>query len=140
MIVFTNTSTDKVKNTQLETTQINTKHKYVLNRKYLDIVVKECILQPVINKIYIDYKIKYIIEQKKVVVLDSKRIVKNEMTIHQLENLQRQRKKFLKRKKRERLDKQDALSIVFSAFESKPKWTLKNFQILAESCRKTRQS
>lgn len=96
-------------------------------------VNKECFIRPVINAEYLRYKrsIKASAEgtESKVKVLDYFAEVKRSAkysSLREMEILARKRKAMLQSKKRERLDKDDIMEIVFKAFEKHDNWTVRD--------------
>lgn len=105
---------------------------YILNKdeksaKIEGIVTKECKVCPVINQSYINYKKRASQEN-----LSKQTVVMQEVgfdklgSIKELEGLAKKRKKMLQDKKRERLDKQEVMDIIFKAFEDNEAWTAKD--------------
>lgn len=96
------------------------------------IVNKECLIKPVINMKYLEYKKNKTENQK------SKKSVKffNYFTelkkgerygsLKEVDFLARKRKMMLQDKKRERLDAKDVLDMIFNAFEQHEFWTVKD--------------
>lgn len=94
---------------------------------------KECYIRPVINSEYLEYKrnLKNHISdgQNEVKVIDYFSDVKRSSkysSIREMEILAKRRKEMLQNKKRERLDREDVLEIVFNAFEKHDLWTVRD--------------
>lgn len=97
------------------------------------IVNKECHIRPVINSEYLEYKRMLKARQEgnenQVRVIDYFSEIKRTSkysSIREMELLARKRKEMLQNKKRERLEKEDVLEIVFNAFEKHEFWTVRD--------------
>lgn len=90
---------------------------------------KECHVCPIINNEYISYKkcTTYKYEKKELNVIDTKKTNFTDKTcsVKELDILARKRKKHLQDSKRERLDKNEVMDIIFRAFERNDSWTAK---------------
>lgn len=95
-------------------------------------VNKECYIRPVMNAEYLKYKKESMdtsVEQGGVKIIDYfSEVRKGEKygSLRELESLARKRKAMLQEKKRERLDVQDVLDMIFSAYEQRDLWTVKD--------------
>ncbi|XP_077301486.1 general transcription factor IIF subunit 2-like [Arctopsyche grandis] len=93
-------------------------------------VNKECFVQPVVNAEYLKFKrsLKET-ENEKVKVLDYFAEVKRNgkySSLREMEVLAKKRKQMLQEKKRERLEREDVLEILFNAFEKHDLWTVRD--------------
>lgn len=93
---------------------------------------KECNVVPVINKEYISFKKE---ANKQTVQRRALTLNKSDITTDKSKNdidaLHKKRKRLLMEKKRERLDKNEVMDIIFRAYETKEAWTSKE---LADFC------
>lgn len=94
------------------------------------IVNKEVFIRPVMNSEYLEFKRRMrAAEEEKVKVIDyfseMKRSGKYSM-LKEMDVLARKRKQMLQEKKRERLDKEAVMEILFNAFEIHERWTVKD--------------
>lgn len=90
---------------------------------------KECSICPVINKEYIAFKRahgnKYVKRETQTIsILDANKKEKMD-GVKELDLFAKKRKKMLQDKKRERLDKNEVMDIIFRAFETNDSWTAK---------------
>lgn len=97
------------------------------------VINKECFIRPVINEKYLEYKkaMQSLAEQNEstVKMIDYfAEVRKGEKygSLKEMDILARKRKKQLQDKKRERLDKQDVIDIIFNAFEKHEFWTVRD--------------
>lgn len=104
-----------------------------LNKLYVEgFINKECFIKPIINSKYLEYKklqMKNKNEENSVKIMDYfSEIRKGEKygSLRELEILAKKRKTMLQEKKRERLDSQDVLEMIFNAFEQHDLWTVKD--------------
>lgn len=108
---------------------------YLVNSKNMNIqghINKECFIKPVINSQYLEFKrnlskTKDLVAETMVVdyYTEAKRTSKYS-SIKEMDILARKRKEMLQSKKRERLNKEDVMEIVFNAFEKHSLWTVKD--------------
>lgn len=95
-------------------------------------VNKECFVRPVMNVQYMEFKRRQAMaseEKSSVRMIDYfYEIRKGEKygSLREMDALSRKRKLMLQEKKRERLDSQDVLDMIFSAFEQRDLWTVKD--------------
>lgn len=92
-------------------------------------VDKECAICPVINKEYIVYKRRSSIislkRSSQTIPNTNAKFMDKIGNVKELESLARKRKKMLQDRKRERLDKNEVMDIIFRAFETNESWTAK---------------
>lgn len=93
-------------------------------------VDNEFIVTPVINKRYIDYKKSVSVRAvNRTEIIDSMNegVRAEKMgSLREMEFLARKRKQMLIDKKRERLDKDEVMNIIFNAFEKYESWTVRD--------------
>ncbi|KAM0674994.1 General transcription factor IIF subunit 2 [Gurleya vavrai] len=111
-----------------------TKHMYVIKSdswvtKVEGRLVKDCNVIPVINKQYIEFKKNSIKEIKKELQNIELRDVTHDT--NEIDNMAKRRKKLLMEKKRERLDKNEVMDIIFRAYETSESFTTKE---IADYC------
>lgn len=105
---------------------------YDKNMSVQGFVNKECFIRPVMNNQYLEYKRKVNLMNKnmenEVKVIDTKDFKKTSKysSIKEMDILARKRKEMLQNKKRERLEKDDVIEILFNAFEKHDLWTVKD--------------
>lgn len=92
---------------------------------------KECFIRPVINAEYLSFKKSQKTEnvESEVKIIDYfTEIRKGEKygSLKELDSLAKKRKVMLQEKKRERLDSQDVLDMIFNAYEQHNLWTVKD--------------
>lgn len=93
---------------------------------------RECLIRPVMSAQYFDYKRKVNAmkngTESEVKVIDTKDYKKTSkyVSIKEMDMLARKRKEMLQNKKRERLEKDDVIEMMFNAFEKHSLWTVKD--------------
>lgn len=92
---------------------------------------KECFIRPRMNKEYLNFKKMSNKEEteEKVKILDHFEELKRTAkygTLKEMEILAKKRKQMLQDKKRERLERNDVMEIVFNAFEKHERWTVRD--------------
>lgn len=85
-------------------------------------IKKECKVCPVINEKYFAFKRS---QKKSKVLFKTQDDVQNADMVKELEALAKKRKRMLQEKKRERMDKNEVMDILFRAFETNESWTVK---------------
>lgn len=97
------------------------------------VVNKECFINPVVNAEYLKFKrsLKNSSDntEEKVKVIDFFAEVKRNAkysSLREMDVLAKKRKQMLQDKKRERLDREDVLEILFNAFEKHDLWTVRD--------------
>ena len=97
------------------------------------VINKECFINPVMNADYLRFKRAQKTQnnnvEEKVKVIDYFAEVKRNAkysSLREMEILARRRKQMLQEKKRERLDREDVLEILFNAFEKHEFWTIRD--------------
>lgn len=97
------------------------------------VINKECFINPVMNADYIRFKktqkTQSTNHEEKVKVIDYFAEVKRNAkysSLREMEMLAKKRKQMLQDKKRERLEREDVLEIIFNAFEKHDLWTVRD--------------
>ncbi|KAM0679334.1 General transcription factor IIF subunit 2 [Binucleata daphniae] len=94
-------------------------------------VNKECNIVPIINKEYIEFKKATLQSVQKRALIVNRSDINSENVRNDVDALHKKRKKLLMEKKRERLDKEEVMDIIFRAYETKDAWITKE---LADFC------
>ena len=93
-------------------------------------IVKECAVRAIINDKYFNYRKLRASDDKLRLIkeVDSRKEVRVDSytTITELENQSRKRKKMLRDRRRERLGREDALNLIFKAYEKHEVWSPKD--------------
>lgn len=95
------------------------------------VVNKECFVNPVVNSEFLRFKrsLKAKEDEEKVKMIDYFAEVKRNAkysSLREMEILAKKRKQMLQEKKRERLEREDVLEIMFNAFEKHDLWTVRD--------------
>lgn len=102
-------------------------HAYVLNGDRIDgRITKEVFVTPVFDQHYLAYKRGIAHVRSSTRIVESMRRAERYGRISELESMARKRKRELQMRKRERLERGEAMDMVFKAFEKHEAWTAKD--------------